>query len=557
MTTLLLAFLPLLAPSLLLLFAYIAVVQKNKQSAAVLNSVDSIGIFGIAIGLISGYALTQHSLLLQDLMVWEGLGFSVRQDPLSMTMFVMITLLGYIVLKFSKNYLDGDKRKGIFLARLATTIASVELLVLSGNLLQLFFFWMITSVCLHYLLVFYRHRPQAVAAARKKFIVARLGDVSLFAAMALIYMSVGTGDLEQIFNTVKSGQRLDLAMQVACVLLVFTAVLKSAQFPTHGWLIEVVETPTPVSALLHAGLLNAGPFLMVRMSYLMSQSTSASILLIAIGGFTAMFASVVFLTQPSIKVSLGYSSIAHMGFMLLICGFGVYTAAILHLVAHSFYKAHAFLSSGSVIEGVRARKLSIPKQKGSIYRVLSSIAFASLIYAFFCYVWGVHPEKDFTLMATGAIIVMGLSQIIVPTLDAKSGIKTVLMSGGMAFAVALSFFSLEQGAHHLLHTQIPVHYIPNLAIEIAVVTVVMLFGVVVFTQLMAPALKPTAWSYKLGVHLRNGLYANVYFDRLIGSLENKKFKWANLAIPEEKSTLAEETLSQYEQEFNEKVLVKH
>ena len=166
-------------------------------------------------------------------------------------------------------------------------------------------------------------------------------------AAALLFQQFGTGDLETIFNglQVMPAGALPATVEGAAALIAVAAILKSAQFPTHSWLVEVMETPTPVSALLHAGILNAGPFLAVRLSFVLEQATVAPLLLIAFGAFTALFASKALLTQHSIKVGLGYSSAAHMGFMLMICGLGVYAAAILHLVAHSFYKAHAFLSS--------------------------------------------------------------------------------------------------------------------------------------------------------------------------------------------------------------------
>ncbi len=513
--------LTLIAPISLLVFSLLLTLRKDKRKLQFGAALDYLGWFGILISITSGVIVFQYGTIRFDLLTWSGMGLALRLDPLSITMLIMIALLGFVVLRFSRNYLDGDPRKNIFLARLASTIATVELLVLSGNLIQLFLFWMLTSICLHYLLIFYKNRPQAIAAARKKFIAARVGDVSFLAAVVLVYLNLGTGDLADIFAALELSGALNEQLSWAGILFVVTAVLKSAQFPTHGWLIEVVETPTPVSALLHAGLLNAGPFLMVRMGFLISEATTASLLLIIIGGFTAMFASIVFLTQPSVKVALGYSSIAHMGFMLLICGFGVYTAAILHLVAHSFYKAHAFLSSGSVIDSVRARKVQLPQRTGSILRIGLGVGFAMGIYVFFCYLWGVHPEREFALMATGAIIVMGLSQIIVPTLDSKGGIQGILRSAGMAFMVALAFFSLEHGAHLILHSQIPSNYEPGPTIRAAVIAVVACFALVVILQLSAPTVKVGKWGYRLGVHLRNGLYANVIFDRLIGALKNR------------------------------------
>jgi NAD(P)H-quinone oxidoreductase subunit 5 len=533
MQTNLYALVPLIAP--LLLYGLAATLLLKWQKPGRL-SIELIGWIGIFISIISGALYYFIGPSQSALLGYAELGFSLRMDPLSLTMLIMIALLGFVVLKFSINYLDGDERQHIFVARLATTIASVELLVLSGNVLQLLVFWILTSICLHYLLIFYKKRPQAVAAARKKFIVARIGDLSLLASSILLYIQFQTGDLESIFAQASALMSMNAILTAATILLVIAAVLKSAQFPTHGWLIEVVETPTPVSALLHAGLLNAGPFLMVRMAFLMNMSEPASLLLIFIGGFTAMIASVVFLTQPTIKVALGYSSVAHMGFMLLICGFGVYTAAILHLVAHSFYKAHAFLSSGSVIDMVKARRVSLPSRKGSIVRILSSIGIAMFIYVLFSMVWGIKADEEFALMATGAIIVMGLSQIIAPALDSTGGFKGVLKSAWLAFMVALAFFSLEKGAHYLLHSQIPSQYELSLVVKGAVISILVLFALVVLLQLIAPKLKKGSFAYNLGIHLRNGLYANVIFDRYIGALKKDKFKWANLTVEEDKKT---------------------
>ncbi|MFT6855801.1 MAG: NAD(P)H-quinone oxidoreductase subunit 5 [Cyclobacteriaceae bacterium] len=523
---------PVLAPLLLFSYALVAILNADSRIIKLKNTTQYLGAFGILVAIISAGLVTQYDTFQSATIGWNELGFSIRLDALSMTMFTMISLLGFIILRFSTNYLDGDARQAIFLARLATTIASVELLVLSGNLGQLFVFWVITSVCMHYLLVFYRNRPQAIAAARKKFIVARLGDLSLFLAIVLVYVSIGSGDLAKIFEEVQNAGFLSVPLTWATIFFVLAAVLKSAQFPTHGWLIEVVETPTPVSALLHAGLLNAGPFLIVRMGFLMSASTTASLMLIIIGGFTAMFASVVYLTQPTVKVSLGYSSVAHMGFSLLVCGFGVYSAAILHLVAHSFYKAHSFLSSGSTIDSVRAKRISVPKRRGSYLLIALSIAFSLAVYAIFCYLWGIQPQQDFGLMAIGAIIVMGLSQILTQTLDSKGTVKAMLQSAFLVIAVAGLFFILEKAAHWLLQSQIPQTNVPSMAIQMTSGVIVFCFVVIVLIQLAAPNLNNGKVGYMLGVHLRNGLYANVIFDRLVGSLKSSKFRWVNLTIVE-------------------------
>lgn len=514
--------------------------KRNAKQTAVklLKAVSSVSIL---ISTVVAVFLAQTDVSQFDLFVQYGLGLSIRIDALSITMFTMISLLGFIIIRFSHTYLEGDSRQNIFMARLATTIASVQMLVLSGNIAQIVVFWSITSICLHYLLVFYRNRPQAIAAARKKFIVARLGDLSLLIAFAIIYVELGSGDLNYIFDYFSQYEHTVYTL-IASVFLVLAALLKSAQFPSHGWLIEMVETPTPVSALLHAGLLNAGPFLMVRMSFLMNDSFVGSVLLILVGGITAIYASTIFLTQPSVKVALGYSSIAHMGFMLLFCGFGVYTAAILHLVAHSFYKAHAFLSSGSVVDVVRAQKVSLPKRKGKIERIVASFILTTIIYFGVAYIVGVELEADFTLMATGIIIVMGLTQIIIPIFDAKTSFSSLLKSCLMVAAVTFSFFTLEHLTHQILIQEVPSNIQPDFGIKMIVSFIVLLFGIVILIQSIAPRIKKTDFVKRLGIHVRNGFYLNVFFDRFIGALEKDRFKWLKLTMPDEKTATMDESV---------------
>jgi NAD(P)H-quinone oxidoreductase subunit 5 len=541
---------PLLAPAILLVYAVLAVFRQDERRLPSETSTAFIGWFGIGIAAISSLLVLNFGTLQSAIVGWADLGLSLRLDALSAIMFTMIAILGFIILKFSTNYLAGDKRQAVFMARLATTIAAVELLVLSGNLAQLFLLWIATSVCLHYLLVFYRSRPQAIAAARKKFLVARIGDVSLLISFWLLYIHFGTGDLAKIFSSVPEMIQWNASLTAASVLLVIAALLKSAQFPTHGWLIEVVETPTPVSALLHAGLLNAGPFLIIRMGFLMNEATTASMLLIIVGGFTALFASVVYLTQPTVKVSLGYSSVAHMGFSLLVCGFGVYSAAILHLVAHSFYKAHSFLSSGSVVDVVRAKKVVLPQRRGSSWRIGFSILFVLSVYGICCLLWGIDPQKEIGLMAIGAIIVMGLSQALVQTFDTKGTLKAVGRSVVWVVVVTFMFFLLEKGSHLLIQSQIPAGNHLEGPLKVAAFAVITSFVLVILIQMAAPGRLQTAWSNHLGIHLRNGLYANVIFDRMVGSLKSDKFKWANLAMQdglesEESAKVANEQQRKY------------
>lgn len=517
----LLALIALLSP----LFFVATAITSWFQPGLRPKTVKFIGIFStiisIAVSAICGFLVVRYQLLETAFLGIQEIGFSLRLDAVSIIMFAMIALLSFIIVKYSFNYLDGDERQGVFIGRLAATIASVQLLVLSGNLGLLFVAWVLTSISLHRLLVFYRERPVAIIAARKKYILARLGDACLLAAVISLYTQFNTGNLEIIFQEIKNSMATGASLkglETAAIFIVAAALLKSAQFPTHGWLIEVMETPTPVSALLHAGLLNAGPFLIVRMSFLIDASSYAPVILIIVGGLTALFASVVFLTQTSIKTALAYSSVAHMGFSLMVCGLGVYPAAMLHLVAHSFYKAHSFLASGSVIDVIRSSKITKAKRLGSPLKIIVGIALAIGIYAAFAVVWGIDPVKEFSLLVIGAIIVLGLSRIFTSALDSNGGAKLIIRASFIALIVTTSFFTLETIMHSLLNAQVPELVRPSNLKIILVSILLLVFTATVFIQILAPVVAHKPYFRALAIHIRNGLYINTVFDRTVRAL---------------------------------------
>ena len=246
--------------------------------------------------------------------------------------------------------MDGELRQGAFTGWLCATLAAVMMLVISGNTLQLAVAWILTSVFLHKLLLFYPDRVAAQRAARKKWVTARAGDAALIVAVVVLHAQFGTGDIATILNMAAAADMQAGATWIAGALAL-AAILKSAQFPTHGWLTEVMETPTPVSALLHAGVINAGGFLLIRFADVMLLSPGVLAVLVMVGGFTALFGGLVMLTQSAVKTSLAWSTVAQMGFMILQCGLALFPLALLHIVAHSLYKAHAFLASGMAVDG--------------------------------------------------------------------------------------------------------------------------------------------------------------------------------------------------------------
>ena len=518
------AFAVLLAPLALALLALIALGHPGAHPRQVARLGSVATWFGVVVALAAGVATALDGLIESPTIGLADLGVSIRLDALSTIMLGMVALLAVVIFRFSVTYLDGDDRQGVFLGWLAATVAAVEVLVLAGDLFLLVAAWVATSLALHRLLVFYPERRRAVVAAHKKFLVARLGDVFLVAGAVLLYVRFDSGNLETIFQGASQLQPgwAFTSVGAAALCIGFAALLKSAQFPTHGWLVEVMETPTPVSALLHAGVLNAGPFIAIRMAFVLDDALPATALLIAVGGLTAVFASVALLPQPSVKVALAYSSAAHMGFMLMVCGMGVYPAALLHLVAHSFYKAHAFLSSGSVVDEARAAKVALPQRLANPFRVAGSALIALAIYLPLAVLFGIDFGGDWELLAIGAILVLGTTQLVAPALDSTGGVAGTVRAVVLALAVTVAFFALETGAHELLSGTLP-EDVGRGALHLGLIALVFVaFTAVVLLQIFEPGRAKTAPRRALAVHFRNGFYANALFDRLIGALRTPR-----------------------------------
>jgi NAD(P)H-quinone oxidoreductase subunit 5 len=282
----------------------------------------------------------------------------LRVDAVTVTMLLLVTFVGAIITRYSRRYLDGDADQVGYVRWLMATLCAVSVLIATNSLLVLAVAWIGTSLALHKLLTHFADRPQAVIAAHKKFLVSRLADALLLVGVACVGYSFGTLQLDELAAALRAPLPDSPWPAVAAVLFALTAIIKCAQLPWHGWLIQVMEAPTPVSALLHAGVVNIGGFVMIRLAGLMTQVELAQLLLVIAGTVTVVLASLVMITRVSVKVNLAWSTCAQMGFMLVQCGLGAYSLALLHIVAHSLYKAYAFLGSGSVVDGWRVKALS-------------------------------------------------------------------------------------------------------------------------------------------------------------------------------------------------------
>ncbi len=516
-----LALIGYLAPLALLMAAGLAALNlaRTVEQTFQFGRAMSLGAFGLMLAL--GVVVFTTGPLVSPLIGIGEIGLTLRLDALSVMMAWLVTLLGALLIQFSRNYLDGDPRQKTFFIRLYLTLGAVLLMVLAGNLWQLVIGWIGASLALHRLLIFYPDRARAIRAARKKFIVARIGDLCLIIAAAGLAQTFGTADLGQLREAARVALESGVAPTgavVAAVLIVIAAALKSAMFPFHGWLLEVMETPTPVSALLHAGLLNAGIFLVVRFGELVFLSTPALLLLIGLGGVTAIVASTSMITQSSVKVSLAYSSAAHMGFMLMLCGFGAHTVALMHLIAHSCYKAHAFLSSGSIIEYVRNTGSQKLDQPPSLPALLVNMAVAAAMFVVVATALGIDITKRPGETAMMIIFMAAVAYLLVKGATGKAALAVIARTMGMAALVTIAFFALEVTAEALLGQAVAVYPPLDPVTWIAVIIAVFTFVSIVALSAYLPALVRRPGWRAFYVHLKHGFYANALFDRLLDTL---------------------------------------
>ncbi|WP_301291171.1 NADH-quinone oxidoreductase subunit L [Robbsia andropogonis] len=275
----------------------------------------------------------------------------------SLSLMALVQGLGTVIGSFSSRYLQGEAGQRRYVAMLAAVLACVQLLLLADHWLVLIVAWAGVSMALQPLLCFYPERPFARLAALKKRIADRVADVLLVGAAVVAWKEVGSGSLSALWGQIAQQQDSNLALQVSAIMLVLAVILRTALLPVHGWLIQVMEAPTPVSALLHAGVVNLGGFVLIRFAPLLEHAALARAVLLTFGLVTAVLAGMVMLTRITIKVRLAWSTVAQMGFMLLECALGLYTLAALHLIGHSVYKAHAFLSASTVVRQTRLQAL--------------------------------------------------------------------------------------------------------------------------------------------------------------------------------------------------------
>jgi NADH-quinone oxidoreductase subunit L len=295
------------------------------------------------------------------------LGFHV--DRLAAVMMVLVAGVSAIIYRYSVTYMFQDPGYRRFLALVAMTTSVLLCMVSSANLVMLFIFWQMLSYLLS-MLAHNLHHPATLEGASKTFIFYRLGDAAFLAGIVLAHSLYGTVEFHELFaraaehpGSLTPLPGIDMSGPTAVTLLLFVgAMTKSAQFPLHVWLPSSLYAPTPVHALLHAGIINAGGFLINRLAPLYGLSPSTLHVAFVIGTLTAILGASMMLTQNDIKKTLGFSTIGQMGYMIMECGLGAFALAVFHLIAHGIFKATVFLNCGNVIHKARQEPAFPPVQ---------------------------------------------------------------------------------------------------------------------------------------------------------------------------------------------------
>ncbi|HHY20723.1 MAG TPA: NADH-quinone oxidoreductase subunit L [Bacilli bacterium] len=387
------------------------------------------------------------------------MGFVVNQ--LNALMLVIVSLVSFLVHMYSKGYMavSDSERFPAFYSYLALFTFAMLGLVVSPNLLQIYIFWELVGVCSFLLVGFYFYKEEARAAAKKAFIVTRIGDVGLFIGIILLFWQVGSFELTTIFEAVEANALTEGMITLTAILIFVGAIGKSGQFPLHTWLPDAMEGPTPVSALIHAAtMVAAGVYLVATMFPLFSASSTAMTTVAVVGAFTAIFAATIGLTQKDIKRVLAYSTVSQLGYMMLALGSAGYVAAVFHLMTHAFFKALLFLAAGSVIYAVKTQNID---KMGGLWKKMKvtgpvfligclAIAGFPLFSGFFS-----KEEILLTTFADGRYVLFGLAVV------------TALLTAFYMFRLFfLVFMGNERGEHRSVKESPSVMTFPMIVLAI-------------------------------------------------------------------------------------------
>jgi NADH-quinone oxidoreductase subunit L len=294
----------------------------------------------------------------QDLYTWFETGglvvhMNLLYDPLSALFLLLITGVGSLIHLYSVGYMEHDERRRRFFGYLNLFVAAMLMLVLAANYVGLFLGWEGVGLASYLLIGFWQHKNSAAAAAKKAFVINRVGDIGLSLGIALMFVTFGTTDFAAISHV--AGDASESTLTALGLLLLLAACGKSAQVPLQAWLLDAMEGPTPVSALIHAAtMVTAGVYLIVRSNFIFDLAPDAQTAVVVVAVVTLLWGAIIGCAKDDIKKVLAGSTMSQIGYMMLGAGLGVagYAFAIFHLLTHGFFKANMFLGAGSVMHAM-------------------------------------------------------------------------------------------------------------------------------------------------------------------------------------------------------------
>lgn len=494
-----LSLLPFLIPILLAAAGAVAILRP----AQVLRAAPLAGLAGFALALLCavGFAVSGSP------------AGGARLDLVSAVMLPLVAGIGWVVLRFSATALRDEPEGPAFLGWIALALAAVLTLVLAPTLWLLWGAWVALAICVHRLFLTYPTRPMARAAARKYLLSAGLVTGLLALACVGLGFGYGTASIPVIQAAAEAGIA-PAGLGWSAVALVLAAVVASALFPLSGWLTEAMEAPTPFSALLHAGIVNAGGVLCLIFADVLLLVPGALALLALIGGASALIGALVMLTQPAIKTGLAWSTVSQMGFLMLQIGLALFPLALLHILAHALYKAHALLSAASAVDTVTKARSAGPVAVPEGRAVAAAFALALGIYTIGVVLLGA-TDKAPQALALGAMLILGIAYLMAQGLAGAAPWALTTRLAGAAALATVAYLAFQAGAETLAAGHLPVPPAPGLLDWAVIVLAVASFSLVAAAQTLLPvwANHPTARA--LRVHLSHGLYVNTLLDRAL------------------------------------------
>ncbi len=349
------AWICLLSPLAGALSITLAGTRISRKTAAWISTLTTFIAFGGALVAFFGLWAEGHGdrEIVSTAYTWLESGdfrveVQILLDTLSSTMMLVVSGVGGLIVWYSMGYMEGDDEERRFFAYMSLFVFSMLLLVQAGNFLLLLVGWGLVGLASYLLIGFWHHKPEAVAAAKKAFVMNAIGDATLALGLVLLIWETGTLEYLGVFEDVDSLS--STTVNLVALGLLGGAVAKSAQIPLHTWLPDAMEGPTPVSALIHAAtMVTAGVYLLVRASPIFEAAPDVQHLAAILGAVTLLVAGVIALVQWDIKRVIAYSTMSQIGYMFLAAGIGAYGYAIFHLMTHAFFKALLFMSAGVVI----------------------------------------------------------------------------------------------------------------------------------------------------------------------------------------------------------------